>query len=211
MSDDRPVTGFDPPIGGPEDDDPGSDDERETEWNWPFIGFAVAVTLALAAVAVVLTLRDDDPPTETTTTTTIDTTTTQLSARSTIAELLPLDTQFATLLELAEGSEVLAELDGDGPITLLAPDEAALEDQELPQPGSDAADALLARHVLNGTFTTRDLTELDGSTVTTLGGDELVVEVGEDRSITIGGATVIKRQIAASNGVIYVTDGIVSA
>lgn len=205
MNDDRPVTGFDPPIGEPA----GDGAEHEMAWNWPFIGVAVALTVVVIAVGVFLATRNDNPP-PTTTTTTVPPTTTQLSATSTISELLPLDTQFTTLLELADGSAVVEALAGDEPLTLLAPQEEAWDGIDLPEPGSAAAEALLARHVLEGSFTIQELTELDGSTVTASSGDELGVQLGDDGSITVGGATIVKSPIEASNGTILVVDSVVS-
>lgn len=209
MSDDRPVTGFDPPSGGPADDDARDDAEHDTEWNWPFIGAALALTVVVLAVAVFLTTRGDDAPPTTTTTTTVATTTTQLSAQLTVAELLPLDEQFATLEELAGDGEVAELLDDDGEWTLFAPSTEALDGVTLPD-SQGARDELLRRHVVEGALSVGDLAELDGSTVTALSGDELTVLVGEDRRITVGGALVVKRQIVAGNGVIYVIDGVVS-
>lgn len=212
MSDDRPVTGFDPPIGAPpgSDEEPDDDGEYVTEWNWPFIGGAVAVVVVLGALVAFLTLRsDDEPPSDTTTTTESTSTTMQLSTELTMAELMPLDIQFGPLWELAAGTETGELLAGDEELTLFAPSAEALEDATLPTDEAGAS-ALLRGHLVEGALGVRDLIELDGSTVTTLGGDELVVEIGEDRSITVGGATVVKRQIDASNGVIYVIDSTVS-
>lgn len=214
MEDEQPVSGFDPPIDEhlPDGGDPTGDGDVEyvTEWNWPFIGGAVAVVVLIGAVVAFLTLRDGDEPAPSTTTSTVAaSTTTQLSAQLSIAELLPLDTQYETLLELLDDGEVADLLAEDGEWTLFAPSTEALEDTTLPSDQS-ARDALLRRHLVEGALSTRDLADLDGESVTTLSDEQLTIEIGEDRSITVGGATVVKRQIAASNGVIYVVDAPVS-
>jgi uncharacterized surface protein with fasciclin (FAS1) repeats len=185
-------------------------DEGEvvTEWNWPFIGGAAAIVIVLGAVVLFMSLKDDNPPPTTTTTTVRVTTTMQLSAQSTIADLLPLDQQFTTLLALASADGVLDQLGEDGPLTVFAPDESTWP-ADLPDPDTDpeGAAALLRRHIVADQLRSEDLVQMDGSTITTLSGDELLVEIGDDRSITVGGAKVIKREISASNGVIYVIDG----
>jgi uncharacterized surface protein with fasciclin (FAS1) repeats len=216
MDDDRPATGFDPPIGdqlaGDEPDATDEDVEYVTEWNWPFILGALAIVVALGALVAFLTLRDDDaPPPTTTTTTTAAPPTTQVSAASTIGQLLPLDTQFAGVVELAAGTDVIEQLDSEDEVTLFAPTSDAVSGAgALPEAGSDAARDLLRRHMVEGSLDQEDLRQLDGSSVTTLAGDELPVVVAEDGSISVGGATITKSAIVASNGVIFVVDSLVA-
>jgi uncharacterized surface protein with fasciclin (FAS1) repeats len=212
MDDDQESTGVNPPTGTVPD--PSADDDGEveyvTEWNWPFILGGLAVVLLLGVVVTIMTLSGGDPaPTTTTSPTTTASTTTQLSAELTVADLLPLDRQFTTLLEVVGDGQVAELLADDGELTFFAPSSEALVDAAVPE-GQDARDAWLRQHLVQGVLSTRDLADLDGATVTTLSGDELGVQIGEDRSITVGGATVTKRGIAASNGVIYVVDGPVS-
>jgi uncharacterized surface protein with fasciclin (FAS1) repeats len=181
-----------------------------TEWNWPFILGALAIIVVLGAAVAFITFREDEPP-PSTTAMTVAPTTTQLSAVSTIAQLLPLDTQFAALVELVADSEVLEQLGSGDEVTLFAPASDALTDAEgLPEPGSEPAQELTRRHMVEGTLDLEALRELDGSSVTSLAGDELPVVVAEDGSVSVGGATITKSAIVASNGVIFVVDSLVS-
>lgn len=145
--------------------------------------------------------------------TTTSTTTTQLSARFTVAELLPLDGQFAPYVRVATAGEVL-ELLGDEEVTLLAPSAEAFDDfgagnLEALLADPAAAAALARRHVLEGTVTYQDLLDAAGGSVKAVDGTELPVEAGDDGSLTVGGASVVKRDIVAGNGTIHVLDAVI--
>lgn len=175
---------------------------------------AAVATAAVLALSVACSGDEEKPPRRSTTTTT----STQVSAQFTIAELLPLDAQFTTYLRIATSGEVLDLLDGkgeDGPgkVTLIAPSEAAFESYGAGNVDALAADPAAARafarsYVLDGVVTYQDLLEAVGGTVTTVDGEELEVAAGEAGGVTVGGATVVKRDIAASNGTIHVVDSV---
>jgi uncharacterized surface protein with fasciclin (FAS1) repeats len=131
-----------------------------------------------------------------------------LSKDFTIASLLTRDAQYATFEKVVRTAGANGRLKAKGPVTLLAPDESAFEAlgaTATAQLTSDkaAASAFVDRHLLKGKVTFGDLIGKNGKAVTTVGGDELAVEA-EGTAVTVGGAPVVKNDIAASNGVIQV-------
>lgn len=204
MQDEGSVSGFDPPLGGGFPD--GS--EVETTWNWPFIIAAAVILAAVLGLSAFLILREEDDAPATTTTTS-STSSTQLSRQFTVEALLAADGQFTPLLSAAEGTGVLELLAGEDEVTLLAPDVDAFGEVDVPEDPA-ARRALLERHILDGSYGLADLIELDGETVPNLAGDELPVTVA-GAEVTVGGATIVKGNIAAQNGYVHVVDAVISA
>jgi uncharacterized surface protein with fasciclin (FAS1) repeats len=68
---------------------------------------------------------------------------------------------------------------------------------------------VLELHVLDGKVLAADAMELSGQGVDTLGGQVKVATSGDD--LTFGGAAITQSDIEASNGVIHVIDGVISA
>ena len=137
------------------------------------------------------------------------------SADLTTADLLTRDGQFAGLLKLVGAADGEADVNAEGPITLLAPNTAAFDalgqanlDALLADPA--AAKEALRRHILTGRYTFQDLLGLDGETVETVGGDTLTVRASNNEEVTVGGVTIIKNDIESSNGIIHVTGGVIS-
>ncbi|MFO0828633.1 MAG: fasciclin domain-containing protein [Phycisphaerales bacterium] len=114
---------------------------------------------------------------------------------------------FATLLAALESSGMNEALKGAGPFTLLAPTDEAFRNlpkgtlEDLLKPENKAKLAqVLAAHVVPGKAVYSDeLTKL--SQVQTIGGSPVKIETKDGKS-TIGGATLVKTDIEASNGVI---------
>lgn len=118
--------------------------------------------------------------------------------------------QFDTLLAAATAADLVDALKGEGPLTVFAPTDAAfdalpdgtVESLLMPENKHKLAD-ILKLHVIAGSKVTSD--KLAGKTLSasTLNG-EVVID-GTD-GVTVNGATVVKADIMASNGVIHVID-----
>jgi uncharacterized surface protein with fasciclin (FAS1) repeats len=118
--------------------------------------------------------------------------------------------QFKTLIKLAQAAGLSGALEGKGPLTVFAPTDAAFA--KLPRASVVALEhnraklrAVLLYHVIQGRITAAQLVKRHS--VKTLNGRSLTVRV-KNGVVTIGGARVIKTNIAASNGVIHVIDGV---
>ncbi|MFM7062097.1 MAG: fasciclin domain-containing protein [Actinomycetes bacterium] len=151
----------------------------------------------------------------TTTAATPTTATAPLSKDFTIASLLTRDAQYATFEQVVRTAGANGRLKAKGPVTLLAPDEAAFEalgaaatDRLTSDP--DAAEEFVERQLLKGKVTFGDLLGKDGGTVTTVGGEKVPVAV-DGTQVTVGGAPVAKNDITASNGTIHVVSRVVQS
>jgi len=118
--------------------------------------------------------------------------------------------QFKTLLKLAKQAGLAGTLEGKGPFTVFAPTDAAFA--KVPKATLAALAhnraklrAVLLYHVLQGRITAAQLVKRHS--VKTLNGQSLTVRVRHG-VVTVGGVRVIKTNIAASNGVIHVIDGV---
>lgn len=118
--------------------------------------------------------------------------------------------QFKTLLKLAKRAGLAGVLAGKGPFTVFAPTDAAFA--KVPKSTLTALAhnraklrAVLLYHVLKGRITAAQL--LKRHSVKTLNGQSLTVRV-KHGVVTVGGVRVIKVNIAASNGVIHVINGV---
>jgi len=118
--------------------------------------------------------------------------------------------QFKTLLKLAKQAGLVGALEGKGPLTVFAPTDAAFA--KVPKATLAALAhnrkelrAVLLYHVLQGRITAAKLVKLHS--VKTLNGQSLRVRV-KNGVVMLGGVRVIKTNIAASNGVIHVIDGV---
>ena len=118
--------------------------------------------------------------------------------------------QFKTLIKLAKVAGLAGALEGKGPLTVFAPTDAAFA--KVPKATLAALAhnrkelrAVLLYHVLKGRITAAKLVKLHS--VKTLNGQSLRVRV-KNGVVTLGGVRVIKTNIAASNGIIHVIDGV---
>lgn len=114
--------------------------------------------------------------------------------------------QFRTLLALAKRAGLVATLEGKGPFTLFAPTDAAFAKvpaTTLTALKHDRAKlrAVLLYHVLKGRITAAKLEKLHS--VKTLNGQSLSVRI-RNGVVRIGGATVVKANVTATNGLIHV-------
>jgi uncharacterized surface protein with fasciclin (FAS1) repeats len=118
--------------------------------------------------------------------------------------------QFKTLLMLAKHAGLVGALEGKGPLTVFAPTDAAFA--KVPKATLAALAhnrkelrAVLLYHVLKGRITAAKLVKRHW--VKTLNGQSLRVRV-KNGVVTVGGVRVIKTNVAASNGVIHVINGV---
>lgn len=114
---------------------------------------------------------------------------------------------FKTLLTAVEAAGLTATLSGPGPFTVFAPTDEAFakvppKDLEALLADKDKLTKVLTYHVAQGSVMARDVGGM--ASVKTLQGGELAVDTSA--GVKIGGATVVKADIAASNGVIHVID-----
>lgn len=117
--------------------------------------------------------------------------------------------QFGTLLAAAEAAGLVGALQGEGPLTVFAPTDAAfakLGDETianllLPE-NKDQLAGILKYHVISGKVKSEDLAG-QTLTATTLNG---IVNVDGTNGVKVNDATVIQADIMASNGVIHVVD-----
>lgn len=122
------------------------------------------------------------------------------------------NTDFSTLVAALSAAELVEALEGTGPFTVFAPNNAAFAKlpagtvDDLLKPENKAKlTAILKNHVVAGKVMAADV---KAGAVPTLGGGEVVVAV-EGGSVKYGDATVIGTDVAASNGVIHVIDTVV--
>jgi len=116
---------------------------------------------------------------------------------------------FKTLANALQAAGLIDTLKGPGPFTVFAPTDAAFA--KLPAGTLDALLAdkakltrILTYHVVPGRVTAADVVKL--SEAKTVEGGELRIDAGS--GVKVNGATVVKADIAASNGVIHVVDAV---
>jgi uncharacterized surface protein with fasciclin (FAS1) repeats len=122
------------------------------------------------------------------------------------------EADFTTLVSALRAAELVSALQGRGPYTVFAPNNAAfaklppgaLEDLMKPENKAKLA-GILKNHVIEGQVMAADVRS---GTVTTLDGKQVEVAV-ENGQVGFGGARVIAADIGASNGVIHVIDTVV--
>jgi uncharacterized surface protein with fasciclin (FAS1) repeats len=118
----------------------------------------------------------------------------------------------STLVAAVTAAGLVETLKGAGPFTIFAPTNAAFTAlpagtvDGLLKPESKAAlTGILTYHVVSGNVKAADLK--DGQKVKTLNGGELTVSIKEGK-VKINGANVTAADLAGSNGVIHVVDGV---
>ncbi|MDX1516640.1 MAG: fasciclin domain-containing protein [Woeseiaceae bacterium] len=121
--------------------------------------------------------------------------------------------QFGTLAAALSAAELVETLKGDGPFTVFAPTDAAFAklpegtvESLLKPENRDQLVAILTYHVVPGKVTSAEVVKL--SKATTVNGADVSIDV-DGGSVKIDDATVIKTDIAASNGVIHVIDTVI--
>jgi uncharacterized surface protein with fasciclin (FAS1) repeats len=117
---------------------------------------------------------------------------------------------FNTLLSALNATDLTGVLEGEGPFTVFAPTDEAFA--KIPKADLDAllADkekltAVLTYHVVPGKVTAADVAKLDSAT--TVQGGSITIDSSD--GVKVNGATVVKADVMASNGVIHVIDTVI--
>ena len=117
---------------------------------------------------------------------------------------------FTTLIAALQATDLDTVLDGDGPFTVFAPNDAAFA--ALPEGTLDSLLAnpeqlanILTLHVVAGKTLAKDVVGLSG--VDSVQGERLAISTVD--GVSVGGASVIATDISASNGVIHVIDSVI--
>ena len=132
-----------------------------------------------------------------------------------IAEIAAGTPDVSTLTRLVITGGLLPTVRDGGPFTVFAPTNEAFAEvpaetmRALREDRAQQTD-LLTLHVFPEALTSEDLAKADGTSIETVQGGRLLVEV-DGEEITIGGATVVIADIEASNGVIHAIDSVITA
>ncbi len=123
------------------------------------------------------------------------------------------DPQFSTLARAIEAAGLADALSAAGPFTLFAPTDAAFaklpagELDRLLQPANrEQLKTLLQNHVVEGQAKADYFVGKQGE-MTTLGGGKLALDGAA--GVKVNGATVVKPDIMATNGVIHAVDSVI--
>lgn len=133
----------------------------------------------------------------------------------TILEKVAADPELSVLSGLLADAGVAETLQGAGPFTLFAPNDAAfaalpqaLKDELAAPAGRQKLKDVLLDHIANGEY---DTGRLKGSEVAIemADGNE-VIGIAKD-GVTVGGGAIVEADLRASNGVIHVIDKVLLA
>lgn len=119
---------------------------------------------------------------------------------------------FKTLVAAVAAADLVATLSGPGPFTVFAPVDAAFAAlpagtvESLVQPENKGTLAgILTYHVVAGKVLSTDLS--NGMKAKTVNGGEITITIA-DGNVKVNGAQVVLADVATSNGVIHVIDGV---
>ena len=166
----------------------------------------LALLLAFAMIVAACSSDSDDTTT---------TTTEPVMEETSVLDLAIEAGQFSTLIAAIDAAGLTETLEGEGPFTVLAPTDAAF-DAAFEALGITAADlladtetltAILTYHVLPQEADSQLVATLDGSSVPTVNGQSVAVNV-VDGQIMINEATVVSADLVADNGIVHVIDGV---
>lgn len=127
----------------------------------------------------------------------------------------------STLVKLVTAAGLVETLQGPGPFTVFAPDNAAFKKvdpqtlKDLQDPANkDQLKAVLSYHVVPGEYSSADIVKLagEGKSLKTVQGEELTPEV-DGKTVKIkdangNTATVVTADVTTSNGIVHVIDGV---
>jgi uncharacterized surface protein with fasciclin (FAS1) repeats len=160
----------------------------------------IALATVLVSLATPVAASEDDDPLA------------PADPDSTIVETAIAAGSFETLVAAVQAAGLVEALSAEGPFTVFAPTDAAFAalpegTVESPlQPENRAQlEAILTYHVVAGRLTASEV--IGSDELVTLQGQSLPVVVA-DGVVTVGGATVVQTDVAASNGVIHLIDSV---
>jgi len=126
-----------------------------------------------------------------------------------IVERAEANDQLSTLVSAIVDAELGSTLQGTGPFTVFAPNNAAfdnLPDGTLENLSTEQLAEILTFHVVEGEITSSDLSA--SQTVETVQGEEILVTVDGGTVTVNGNAVVGTPDVQASNGVIHIVDNV---
>jgi uncharacterized surface protein with fasciclin (FAS1) repeats len=131
------------------------------------------------------------------------------AAPGTVVEVAAANPDFTTLVAAVKAAGLAETLSGTGPFTVFAPTNAAFEklpagtvDMLLKPENKAKLASILTYHVVAGKVLAADVAGM--TEAKTVNGKSAMIDTS--MGVTIGGAKVVKTDIAASNGVIHVID-----
>ncbi len=135
------------------------------------------------------------------------------AASTTVVDIAVGSPDHTTLVTAVTAAGLVETLSGTGPFTVFAPTNAAfaalpagtVEDLLKPE-NKEKLTSILTYHVVAGNVLSGQLT--DGQKVPTLNGQELTVAI-KNGVVTINGIKVIAADLAGSNGVVHVVEGVI--
>lgn len=138
-----------------------------------------------------------------------------MAEAGTIVDVAVENGSFTTLVAAVQAAGLDTTLSGDGPFTVFAPTDdafaAALVDLGLTAEEllADTAtlESILTYHVIAGEVPSSEVVTLDGQSVATVNGADVMISVDGD-TVMVNDATVTAVDVEASNGVIHVIDSV---
>jgi uncharacterized surface protein with fasciclin (FAS1) repeats len=129
-----------------------------------------------------------------------------------IVETAVANGSFKTLVSAVTAADLVATLSGPGPFTVFAPVDAAFAAlpagtvESLVSPENKGKlTGILTYHVVAGKVLSSDLS--NGMKAKTVNGAEITITIA-DGKVKVNGAQVVLADVATSNGVIHVIDGV---
>jgi uncharacterized surface protein with fasciclin (FAS1) repeats len=166
-----------------------------------------ALALPLVAVLALTACSDDSDSNDEAAT---ETTSSAPAEAGTIVEVASETPALSTLVTAVTAADLGATLSGPGPYTVFAPTNdafaalpAGVLDNLLLPCNKDALTSILTYHVVSGEVGSADITPGDVATV-----EGSTVALATDNGVTVNEATVTIPDVAASNGVVHVIDGV---
>jgi transforming growth factor-beta-induced protein len=137
-----------------------------------------------------------------------------MAEEGTIVDVAVASGEFPTLIAAVEAAGLGETLSGEGPFTVFAPTEeafaAALEALDMTAEellaDTELLTSVLTYHVLPDEVLAETVVTLDGESVATVNGADIMISVDGDTVMINDEATVVQTDITASNGVIHVID-----
>jgi uncharacterized surface protein with fasciclin (FAS1) repeats len=122
---------------------------------------------------------------------------------------------FKTLVAAVKAADLVETLKGDGPFTVLAPNDEAFKklpagtlESLLKPENKDKLVAILTYHVIPSKAMAADVVKLNGKKVKTVEGSEVAIAV-KNGMVSVNNAKVVKTDIDTTNGVIHVIDTVI--
>ena len=131
----------------------------------------------------------------------------------TIVDVAKSNQSLSSLVSALGEAGLVDTLNGNGPFTVFAPNNEAFDkiqaDEEDPKDIQKLKDTL-ERHLVQGRTIILEGIKEENTTVRTFGGARITITKADKVTITsdVGAATVIKKDVMASNGVIHVVDAV---